>query len=69
MSDILIVITKVVDKTGTILRYEDEKENILAIPEEDKVFNSTQLTITEKGIESGFMLVNGKLMLKMIRVP
>ena len=60
----LVIITKVVDSSGVILKYEDDKGNILAKLEEDKVFNSTQLIITEKGIEFGFILVNNKLMLR-----
>jgi hypothetical protein len=57
----LELIIKVIDTNGTILRYEDEEGKILAILEEEKVFNTEHLTITEHGILSGFMLINGKL--------
>lgn len=56
-----IVIVKVVDDTGSILRYEDEQGNILAELEEDNVFNTQRLTITRFGIDSCYMLINGRI--------
>jgi hypothetical protein len=55
------MIVKVIDTNGTILRYEDEKGKILAILETDKYFHSEQLTITEYGISSGYILINNRL--------
>lgn len=57
----LELIIKVIDKDGTILRYEDEKGKVLAILEEDRIFNSEHLSITRHGIDSGFMLINRRL--------
>jgi hypothetical protein len=57
----LIYITKVVDEKGNILRYEDEKGIILAKNEEDSIFNTEKISITKEGIESGYMLINGKI--------
>ena len=52
------------DEDGNIIKYEDEKGNILAKYEEEKIFNSGRLTITKKGIELGYWLVQGKIKLK-----
>lgn len=60
----LVIVIKVVDSLGFVLRYEDTDGNILAIIEEDPIFNTERMTITQAGIKAGYMLINGRIVKK-----
>lgn len=49
------------NKEDEVLRYEDIQGNVLAERETEKIFNTSRLTITRKGIDLGYMLNNGKI--------